>query len=433
MNDWQSVPLRSLIRPVSEKNQPNMQMLSVLREKGVIVRSHDKTVNHNTIPEDLSGYKVVRAGQFVINKMKAWQGSCGVSLFDGIVSPAYFVFDLQGANPRFFNYAIRSKHFINEFGRISSGIRVGQWDLSIDALKYLRFLLPSRTEQDQIVCYLDWKVSQVNRLINTKKNQIGLLHEQKRGIINRMVTRGGKSWTETRLINLVERVQAGSWGDNENVLDSNIVCVRVADFDFFRLRVRNAKYTIRSYQQATIEKLLLRKNDILIEKSGGGNKQTVGRAVLFDKDIPALCANFIEFARPKDTVCSAFLVYLLASMYYRELQKFHFNQTTGIQNLDVKSYLRESAQIPLLCEQETIVTELDAQCTKFDKLTDKINTDIALLHEYRTRLISDVVTGKLDVREVAVPEFEAVEEASTDETEDDVEQETDDADSTEVL
>ena len=87
---WQVVPLRQLIMPNNRRNRPDLPLLSVVRDKGIIKRKLDKSDNHNIIPEDLSNYKVVSEGQFVINKMKAWQGSCGVSPYDGIVSPAYF-------------------------------------------------------------------------------------------------------------------------------------------------------------------------------------------------------------------------------------------------------------------------------------------------------------------------------------------------------
>ena len=93
---WQVVKLRQILSPFSERNHSDMPLLSVVREKGVIVRNvADKEENHNYVPEDLSGYKLVKKGQFAINKMKAWQGSYSVSKFDGIVSPAYFVFDLN--------------------------------------------------------------------------------------------------------------------------------------------------------------------------------------------------------------------------------------------------------------------------------------------------------------------------------------------------
>ena len=83
-------------------------LLSVVRERGVILRDITNVdENHNFVPDDLSNYKVVHSGQFAMNKMKAWQGSYGISQHDGIVSPAYFVFDLNGVSGDFFHAAIR--------------------------------------------------------------------------------------------------------------------------------------------------------------------------------------------------------------------------------------------------------------------------------------------------------------------------------------
>ena len=90
---WDIRKLRQTLRFVAERNRPELPLLSVVREKGVVLRDiSDRDANHNFIPDDLTNYKVVRQGHFAMNKMKAWQGSYGVSKFDGIVSPAYFVF-----------------------------------------------------------------------------------------------------------------------------------------------------------------------------------------------------------------------------------------------------------------------------------------------------------------------------------------------------
>ena len=112
-----------------------------MREKGVIIRDiESKEENHNYIPDDLSGYKYVSVGQFVINKMKAWQGSYAVSKYNGIVSPAYYVCELNFPHKEFFNIAIRSKFYVPFFIQYSKGIRVGQWDLSPIGLKSILFL-----------------------------------------------------------------------------------------------------------------------------------------------------------------------------------------------------------------------------------------------------------------------------------------------------
>ena len=149
---WEIVKLTRLLTERNQKNRPELQLLSVVREKGVIIRDvGNKEENHNFIPDDLSGYKVVKTHQFVMNKMKAWQGSYGISRYIGIVSPAYYIFDVNFQNFNFFHWAIRSKVYVNFFAQASDGIRVGQWDLSKDKMKTIPFFIPPNNEQQAIV------------------------------------------------------------------------------------------------------------------------------------------------------------------------------------------------------------------------------------------------------------------------------------------
>ena len=159
------------------------------REKGVFVRSMtDADENHNVIPEDLTNYKVARAGNLVINKMKAWQGSMGIAPCDGIVSPAYFVFDFRIANHAFGQRLLRSKPYVAHFGQASDGVRVGQWDLSIPGMRQIPVLVPSDDEQVAIVRFLDHANRKIDGFIRAKRRLIGLLNEQKQAIIHRAVT-----------------------------------------------------------------------------------------------------------------------------------------------------------------------------------------------------------------------------------------------------
>lgn len=163
---WELGQLRKYIRLVSKKGFPEKQLLSVTREQGVIVRdTESKEENHNFIPEDLSGYKYVEKGHFVINKMKSWQGSYGVSAYEGIVSPAYYVCDLSFPNKVFFGWAIRSSAYVNFFAQHSKGIRVGQWDLSPIALKSIPFFVPPLAEQEKIVSYLESKTLSIDTYV----------------------------------------------------------------------------------------------------------------------------------------------------------------------------------------------------------------------------------------------------------------------------
>ena len=125
-----------------------------------------------------------------MNKMKAWQGSYGVSRYDGIVSPAYFIFEVEDVKGDFFHAAIRSKAYVPFFTQASDGVRIGQWDLSQARMREITFSIPPLPEQAAIVRYLDYVDRRVRRLVRAKRKLIALLTEQKQAIIHRAVTRG---------------------------------------------------------------------------------------------------------------------------------------------------------------------------------------------------------------------------------------------------
>ncbi|MEZ4733748.1 MAG: restriction endonuclease subunit S [Caldilineaceae bacterium] len=186
---WETRKLRNILTGISERNRPDLPLLSVVREKGVILRDvTNKDENHNYIPDDLTNYKVVWHGQFAMNKMKAWQGSFGVSQHEGIVSPAYFIFDVQNVDGGYFHKAIRSKVYVPFFTQASDGVRIGQWDLSQVRMKEIPFFVPPSDEQAAIVRYLDYMDRRIRRFIRAKQTLIKLLEEQKQSIIQQAVT-----------------------------------------------------------------------------------------------------------------------------------------------------------------------------------------------------------------------------------------------------
>ena len=186
---WTTIKLRQILHPFSEKNHPELPLLSVVREHGVIIRNvEDKESNHNFIPDDLSGYKMVKKDQFAMNKMKAWQGSYGISNYTGIVSPAYFIFDVDFENLEYFHYAIRSKVYVNFFAQASDGIRVGQWDLSINKMKEIPFIVPTVDEQKAIVEYIPVAFAKYDEAIAKLTEEVDILHELRNKLISDVVT-----------------------------------------------------------------------------------------------------------------------------------------------------------------------------------------------------------------------------------------------------
>ena len=186
---WEISKLGTSLKPISIKNRADLPLLSVTREQGVILRDvEDKESNHNFIPDDLSGYKMVEKGQFAMNKMKAWQGSYGISDYTGIVSPAYFIFELNGIEPTFFHKAIRSSVYVPFFIKASDGVRIGQWDLSKSRMKEIPFYIPPKDEQFQIVEHIENQTKKIDIAIELQQNYISKLKEYKASLIDSVVT-----------------------------------------------------------------------------------------------------------------------------------------------------------------------------------------------------------------------------------------------------
>ena len=187
---WNIDRLGTILEPISKKGHADKPLLSITREKGVIVRDvEDDSENHNFIPDDLTNYKLIEAGQFGMNKMKAWQGSYGVSAYTGIVSPAYYIFRfIKPIYPEFFHWAIRSKLYVSFFGSASDGVRIGQWDLSKDRMKQIPFVFLSLEQQKTIADYLTQQTELISEGIKQYSAQIEKLKEYKTTLINDAVT-----------------------------------------------------------------------------------------------------------------------------------------------------------------------------------------------------------------------------------------------------
>ena len=185
---WQTSKLKWHLRRMDPKNPGEKEVLSLYRDYGVIPKN-SRTDNHNVTSEDTSKYKYVKIGDFVVNKMKAWQGSVAVSDYEGIVSPAYYVYYFLDDvfNKRYFHYLLRSC-YKEEFMRLSGGIRIGQWDLSSNNLDNIILLIPPKNEQDDIVEYLDKRLPQIDSLISEKESLINDLEAYKKSLIYEVVT-----------------------------------------------------------------------------------------------------------------------------------------------------------------------------------------------------------------------------------------------------
>lgn len=185
---WEVVPLRTLFRFIKRQDQAELDVLSVFRDYGVI-RKGDREDNINQTPEDLSAYQTVQPGDLVVNKMKAWQGSLGVSRLTGITSPDYAVFrPTHKAVDAYLNFLLRCNLLPEVYRSISNGIRPDQWRLEPGRFKELKIPLPPNSEQLAIAETIERALSNFNGLAAAAAAAVELLAERRAALISAAVT-----------------------------------------------------------------------------------------------------------------------------------------------------------------------------------------------------------------------------------------------------
>ncbi|MDX8411020.1 MAG: hypothetical protein R8K46_03980 [Mariprofundaceae bacterium] len=424
---WGMRKLRCILSNVTERNRPDLPLLSVVREKGIVLRDvSSKDGNHNFIPEDLTNYKVVRAGQFAMNKMKAWQGSYGVSRYDGIVSPAYFIFNVAHVLGDFFHTATRSLAYVPFFTQASDGVRIGQWDLSQARMREITFSTPPILEQAAIVRFLDYADRRIRRYIRAKQKLIGLLEEQKQAIIHRAVTRGldpdlrlkptgiewlgdvPEHWEVLRTRYLFWEVDQRSTTGQETHLSMSQ-----------RLGLVPSEMVERTLtSESYVGGKLCEKDDLVLNRL----KAHLGVFALATQ-AGVISPDYSVFRKKRPLKVSYLERVLRSPACRRELRIRAKGIVEGFWRLYTDDFYDIRLPVPPVGEQEEIIKTVDQAAGDINTTIDRARREIELLQEYRTRLIADVVTGKLDVREAAAKlpdEPELFEEADdlTDSSED---------------
>ena len=361
--------------------------------------------------------KLVRKGDFAINSRSDRRGSSGVSQYDGSISLINIVLTPRNEmSTKYWNYLLKSHKFIEEYYRNGRGIVADLWTTRYDEMKMIYLPVPPRGEQDQIVCYLDWKMSQINKLINAKKRQIALLQEQRRVLVNKVVTQGiastklmdsGFSWLGKIPVN---------WHIRTFSKVANVRSNLVPPTDFMDLP---------QVSPANIEKntgKLLQCRSVRDSGIISGNHRFYQGQIIYSKVRPML--NKVTIA-PFDGLCSADMYPIETSLhtkflFYYMLSEMFLSQLTMTGNRVKMPKINqdELSSILVLCppieEQETIVAYLESKTCEIDTLIGVIVREIDVISEYRTRLISDVVIGKMDVRSVVVPNYEIVQVVEND-------------------
>jgi len=415
---WEVSKLGNILKPYSVKNMAHLPLLSITREKGVILRGEDpEEANHNFIPDDLSGYKHIKKGQFGMNKMKAWQGSYGYSNFEGIVSPAYYIFDISDKLiGEYFSKTIRSNTFIPFFIQASDGVRIGQWDLSKARMKEIPFYIPPLPEQEAIARFLDDKCAKIDELVAIKELQIDKLKELRQVKIHQAVTKGinphvemkdsGIDWIgeipkhwEVKRFSTMFKLGKGLTITKENLQEKGIYCVNYGEIHSnYGFEVNPKIHQLKCVSEEYLEtspKSLVSKGDFIFADTSE-DIQGSGSVTHLNSNEKVFAGYHTVIAKPIKNINSRFLAYEFDSELFRNQIRV---KVKGVKVYSITQFLLKNLNvwIPPLSEQEAIVAYLDEATNKIDQAIAQREAQIEKLKAYKQSLINEVVTGKIRV------------------------------------
>lgn len=390
----------------SKKNEPDKEILSVYRELGV-VKKNERDDNHNRTPLDLTQYKYVRPGDLVINKMKAWQGSVGVSDFEGIVSPAYFVYEFTSKmiNKKYLHHLLRGC-YKDEMMRLSDGIRVGQWDLSSYKFERMPIIVPPLPEQQRIADFLDTKCDILDRTIDAVSRQIEELEKYKKALITKTVTKGICKKGEP------ERAMKDSGVEwiGEVPEEWSVSKVKYNFSTFKKIPGKESeKYErlsltmngVKHREKWTAEGLqpkdfmsyqLLRKGDLVFRLIDLQNPSK-SRRVALSHDTGLISPAYTILHADNNKMLPEYAEMFFLMMSY--LDVFNALGSCGVRSsINNAELMKISVLVPPLAEQQQIADYLDEKCKNINNRVQKRRQQLEWLKKYKKSLIFDYVTGK---------------------------------------
>ena len=413
---WTTCHIKQIMRNKSIKGYPNETVLSLYREYGVVPKD-SRTDNHNITSEDTSNYKFVEIGDFVINKMKAWQGSMAVSDYQGIISPAYYIcrFVSNDVCKRYIHYLLRNETYKTEYMRLSSGLRVGQWDLNIEDFLRIQMVLPLYAEQKAIADFLDKKCEEIDELVALQEKIIEELKAYKQSVITETVCKGlnpnapmkdsgvewigeiPEHWSLCKLKNYLSQtpnnLRVGPFG---TALSGNDIKESGKYWIYNQRTVLDENFTtcnsfVDEEKYLELESFKIYPNDILITTRG-----SIGKITIVPNNAPVgiLHPCIIRFVIDENRFNTSLLKHIFnGSDFVLRQMKYQSNSTT----IDVLySYALKNIVLPNIpiYEQQEIADYLDKKCAEIDQLITIKQQKIVELKEYKKSLIYEYTTGK---------------------------------------
>jgi type I restriction enzyme S subunit len=378
------------------------ELLSVYTALGVKPRKELEARGNKASSTD--NYWRVKQGDIIVNKLLAWMGAIGISEYNGVTSPAYDILrPRENVNPYYFNFLFRNPIASREFKRHSRGIMDMRLRLYFTRFGDIKLPLPPIEEQDKIVEYLKFKLSKIDRFIQKKKQLIKLLNEQKSGIINHAVTKGldpdaklkdsGIEWLgdipvhwEKIRLRYLSKITTGNKNTEDKIDDG--------EFDFY----------VRSQTIEKINSYSYNGEGILTAGDGVG----VGKVFHYVNGKFDYHQRVYLFYNFSEKIFGEFLFYFLKSHLKTELMLYNAKSTVDSVRLPVLKNF--AIALPNVVEQKQIIEHIEREFEKINTAISTIEKEIILSQEYKTTLIAEAVTGKIDVRAFVIPTVSVQEE-----------------------
>jgi type I restriction enzyme S subunit len=412
---WEVKRNKLFLREINDRSQDGTEDLLTVSQYTGVTRRRENVNEEETLlsrAASLIGYKRVRPGDLVMNIMLAWNGSLGVSAVAGITSPAYCVFR---ANPtvdiRYLHYLLRTPLFTGIFKTVSTGVVESRLRLYPEVFLRLYSLLPPQSEQSAIVRCLDYANRRIERYIRAKRKLISLLNEQKQVMINHFVTQGiegsprqpivtphgripwldsvPKHWqvqSSRRLFSA--RKELAQPGDVQLAATQAYGVIPQEEFEQ-RVGRRVVKIFMHLEKRRHVEK-----DDFVISmRSFEGGLERAWTSGCIRSSYVVL--------KPIIPIDVGYYSYLFKSAGYIQALRGTSNFIRDGQDLNYSNFCLVDLPVPPLDEQKAIADRLDRATESINVAINRASKEVDLIREYRTRLIADVVTGKIDVREAA--------------------------------
>lgn len=359
--------------------------------------------------------KLVCAGDFVINSRSDRKGSCGVSQLDGSVSLINIVLTPRNQwNANYVHYLMRSQPFSEEYFRYGRGIVSDLWTTRFSEMKSILLPIPPRKEQDQIVRFLDWKVSSINKLISVRKRQIDEFEELKRSKIGHLVMGQSKdvpqrstsiSWMKTIPVHWEEKTLI-QFAEEQQIKNTGMVENNLLSLSYGKIVNKDINTTDGLLPASFEGYQIVHDGDIVLRLTDLQNDHKSLRTGLATQT--GIITSAYTCLKVRDGMLPE---YLQLQLHVADLCKVFYGMGGGVrQSIGFKDIRGLVIAIPPVEEQHHILELVHGVEKPINSAIQKNRDVIVALEELKNRLIADVVTGKIDVRDVEIPEYEFVDE-----------------------